>query len=200
MQPVGAMAAATERYQKARITWRRDHAPDLWSIRIRPEQKLLFKPGQYATIGVERDGRVIERPYSIVSSPAEDEIEFFFELVPGGGLTPLLYNLPAGEALWMRRQAKGLFTLDAKSGHTHHYLVSTVTGVAPYVSMARTLAQEAEAGKPVSQELVMLQAASRSWDSEERKRCRDRPMVARVRAGAMMLYRYDHPACHRIRQ
>ena len=62
MQPVGAMAAATERYQKARITWRRDHAPDLWSIRIRPEQKLLFKPGQYATIGVERDGRVIERP------------------------------------------------------------------------------------------------------------------------------------------
>src|SRR5439155_12418875 len=57
MQPVGAMAAATERYQKARITWRRDHAPDLWSIRIRPEQKLLFKPGQYATIGVERDGR-----------------------------------------------------------------------------------------------------------------------------------------------
>src|SRR5438034_7807377 len=111
MQPVGAMAAATERYQKARITWRRDHAPDLWSIRIRPEQKLLFKPGQYATIGVERDGRVIERPYSIVSSPAEDEIEFFFELVPGGGLTPLLYNLPAGEALLMRRQAKGLFIL-----------------------------------------------------------------------------------------
>ena len=82
MQPVGAMAAATERYQKARITWRRDHAPDLWSIRIKPEQKLLFKPGQYATIGVERDGRVVERPYSIVSSPAEDEIEFFFELVP----------------------------------------------------------------------------------------------------------------------
>ena len=164
MQPVGAMAAATERYQKARITWRRDHAPDLWSIRIRPEQKLLFKPGQYATIGVERDGRVIERPYSIVSSPVEDEIEFFFELVPGGGLTPLLYDLPAGGALLMRRQAKGLFTLDAKSGHTRHYLVSTVTGVAPYVSMARTFAQEAEAGKPVSQKLVVLQAASRSWE------------------------------------
>src|SRR6266581_4361480 len=79
------------------------------------------------------------------SSPTEDEIEFFFELVPGGGLTPLLYKLPAGETLLMRRQAKGLFTLDAKSGHTRHYLVSTVTGVAPYVSMARTLAQEAEA-------------------------------------------------------
>src|SRR5438046_10740005 len=93
MQPVGAMAAATERYQKARITWRRDFAPDLWSIRIRPEQKLLFRPGQYATLGIEHGERVIERPYSIVSSPLEDEVEFFFELVPHGGLTPLLHQL-----------------------------------------------------------------------------------------------------------
>src|SRR5204863_5093183 len=72
--------------------------------------------------------------------------------------------LPAGHAPSMPRQAKGLFILDAKSAHTRHSLVSTVTGVAPYVSMARTLAQEAEAGRPVSQKLVVLQAASRSWE------------------------------------
>src|SRR5207245_2843582 len=136
-----------EKYQKARITWRRDFAPDLWSIRIRPEQKLLFRPGQYATLGIEHGERVIERPYSIVSSPLEDEVEFFFELVPHGGLTPLLHKLGTNDTVLVRKQAKGLFVLDGKSGHRQHYLVSTVTGVAPYVSMARTLALEAEGGK-----------------------------------------------------
>ena len=64
----------------------------------------------------------------------------------------------------MRRQAKGLFTLDTKSGHPNHYLVCTVTGVAPYVSMARTLAWEAERGTLPGIRLVVLHAASRSWE------------------------------------
>src|SRR5437879_7170646 len=97
------MPTVTEKFQKAQITFRRDYAPDLWSIRIRPDERLLFKPGQYATLGIEREGQVVERPYSIVSSPVEDEIEFFFELVPHGGLTPLHqfeeeFNLEIGRA------------------------------------------------------------------------------------------------------
>lgn len=124
----------------------------------------MFKPGQYATLGVERDGRVIEKPYSIVSSPVEDELEFFFELVPLGELTPSLHELGTGDTLLMRRQAKGLFTLDGKSGHKQHYLSCTVTGVAPYISMVRTLAREAEAGRAPEIKLIILQAASRSWE------------------------------------
>jgi ferredoxin--NADP+ reductase len=64
----------------------------------------------------------------------------------------------------MRRQAKGLFTLDGKSGHRQHFLVCTVTGVAPYVSMVRTLAREARAGQSPDSHFVVLQAASRSWE------------------------------------
>lgn len=154
----------TEKHQKAQITLRKDHAPDLWSIRVRPEEPLAFKPGQYATLGVEDGTHMVERPYSIVSSPAEDEIEFFFELVPQGGLTPGLHRLQVGDSMMMRRQAKGLFSLDEKSGHKRHFMVSTVTGVAPYVSIARTFARQAEAGQPVDHELVLLQAASRSWE------------------------------------
>ena len=154
----------TEKYQKARITLRKDHAPDLWSIRVQPAQPLVFKPGQYATLGIEDGTRVVERPYSIVSSPAEEEIEFFFELVPHGGLTPALHAFQVGDAVLMRRQAKGLFVLDVKSGRKRHYMVSTVTGVAPYVSMVRTLARQADAGETVDHELVLLQSASRSWE------------------------------------
>ena len=158
------MAALGEKFQRVEILERRDYAPDLWSVRVRPEQKLAFKPGQYATLGAERDGKLVERAYSIVSAPEEDEIEFFFELVPQGELTPLLYDLGAGQTMVMRRQSKGLFTLDAKTGHRRHYLLSTVTGVAPYVSMVRSLARAEQQGRKVEDELVVIQAASRSWE------------------------------------
>jgi len=158
------MAIYDEKYQKATVTFRQDHAEDLWTIRVRPEQRLVFKPGQYATLGLEEGGKRVERAYSICSSPIEDEIEFFFELVTEGHLTPPLYLRQVGDTLLMRRQAKGLFTLDGKSGHRQHFLVCTVTGVAPYVSMVRTLAREARAGQLPDSHFVVLQAASRSWE------------------------------------
>jgi ferredoxin/flavodoxin---NADP+ reductase len=40
--------------------------------------------------------------------------------------------------------------------------VSTVTGIAPFVSTVRTLAREAEGGNPPSLEIVVLHAASRT--------------------------------------
>jgi ferredoxin--NADP+ reductase len=137
----------------------------LWSIRIAPEQPVSFKPGQYATLGAVQDGRVLERPYSIVSSPYEDTLEFFFELVPEGELTPKLHALQPGATLWMRKVPKGRFTLDTQSGHKKHFLVATVTGLAPYCSMVRTFSRDWKEGKfPDGFQLVCLQGASRSWE------------------------------------
>jgi ferredoxin--NADP+ reductase len=158
------MTIHKEKYQRVKVTFRKDHAEDLWTIRVSPEQRLDFKPGQYATLGIEENGRVVERAYSICSSPAEEEVEFFFELVRQGHLTPPLYQQQVGDTLLMRRQAKGLFTLDGKSGHRQHFLLCTVTGVAPYISMVRTLAHDARQGRQTDFKLVVLQAASRSWE------------------------------------
>jgi len=158
------MAATPDKFQQVRIVQRRDHTKDLWTIRVALEQPLPFRPGQHATLGMNTGSRPLERAYSIASSPLENEVEFFFELVQDGALSPRLYELVVGDTFLMRRQAKGLFTLDSKSGHPQHYLVCTVTGIAPYVSMVRTLALEADKGTPVAIRLVVLQAASRSWE------------------------------------
>lgn len=125
----------------------------------------MFTPGQYATLGMQVGEKRKERPYSIVSSPYEDEIEFFFELVPHGQLTPELYNLQIGDEVLMRKVPKGRFTLDTRSGRTNHLLISTVTGVAPYVSYVRTLYRDWKDGKFASeQKLFLLNGASRSWE------------------------------------
>ncbi len=101
-----------DKHYRARITKRADFSPDLWMIRIDPGAEFSFAPGQYATLGIERDARRLERPYSIVSSPYEKELEFFFELVPEGATTPPLYKFQRGDEVLVRKVAKGRFTLD----------------------------------------------------------------------------------------
>jgi ferredoxin--NADP+ reductase len=121
------MTVLDDKFFQARVTKRVEFAPDLWMFRIQPGGEFKFVPGQYATLGVEDGGKRTERPYSIVSAPSENEVEFFFELVPEGALTPRLYKLQPGDELLMRKAAKGRFTLDTESGRKNHLLVSTVT-------------------------------------------------------------------------
>ena len=92
-------------------------------------------------------------------------LEFFFELVPQGELTPKLYKLQVGDELLMRKIPKGRFTLDTKSGRTNHLLVATVTGVAPFVSYVRSLYKDWKEGKFAGDhKLFLLEGASRSWE------------------------------------
>lgn len=156
---------ADDKFYRARITKRVDFAPDLWMIRIQADGEFKFSPGQYATLGVQGPEKRSERPYSIVSSPYESEIEFFFELVPHGELTPQLYKLQLGDEMLMRKASKGRFTLETKSGRTNHLLVCTVTGIAPFVSYVRTLYRDWKDGKFGGEhKLFLLNGASRSWE------------------------------------
>ncbi len=161
------MAPTPDKHYQARILERRDLSPDLWIIRIDPGGAFEFRAGQYATLGVEHEGKRIERAYSIVSSPYEEALEFFLELVPPGALTPDLFKLNKGDALLCRKIAKGRFTLDLRSGRTKHLLISTVTGIAPFVSYIRTLCRDWKSGTspmPGGHKLYCLQGASRSWE------------------------------------
>lgn len=159
------MTTGDEKFYHAQITKRVDFAPDLWMFRIRSGGQFKFIPGQYATLGIEEGGKRVERPYSIVSSPAEDEVEFFFELVPDGALTPLLHKMQPGDHLLMRKAPKGRFSLDTGNGRKNHLLISTVTGVAPFVSYVRTLHKEWQEGRfDGSHKLFLLNGASRPWE------------------------------------
>ncbi|HEY7617437.1 MAG TPA: FAD-binding oxidoreductase [Terriglobales bacterium] len=159
------MSGADDRFYRARITRRMDFAPELWAVRIQAEGEFKFVPGQYATLGMEGEGKRRERPYSIVSSPYESELEFFFELVPQGEVTPDLHKLQPGAEVLMRKVPKGRFTLDAKGERTNHLLVCTVTGVAPFVSYVRALYEDWKQGRFAGEhKLFLLQGASRSWE------------------------------------
>lgn len=159
------MVQSADKFFQARITERAEFADDLWMIRVEPEMPFTFAAGQYATLGVPAANGLIERAYSIVSSPYEPQLEFFFELVPQGELTPLLYKLVTGDMVTARKVAKGRFTLDTTSGRTNHFLLCTVTGIAPFVSFARTLLRDWEAGTFKGEHrLFVVHGASRSCE------------------------------------
>src|SRR5277367_3588253 len=122
------MSASDDKFYHPRIAKRVDLGPTLWTIRLAVDGAFHFTAGQYATLGVlDPQGKRRERPYSIVSSPYESEIEFFLELVPPGALTPLLYKLHPGDELQMRKHPKGRFTQEGSTGRANHLLVCTVT-------------------------------------------------------------------------
>lgn len=156
-----------EKYLPAKIVGRRDVSPDLFVLNVEAEGELPYLAGQYATLGVELEGKRIERPYSLCSSPYEKTLEFFVERVPNGELTPLLYAMDKGAPLLLRRFTKGRFTLDLRSGRKNHFLLGTVTGIAPYVSYIRTIyADWKKGGTPMPGEhrLFCMQGASRSME------------------------------------
>ena len=151
------------RFLSATVTARREISADLWAIRIAPEGAFSFRAGQYATLGINTADRLIERAYSIVSSPYEPELEFFIELVPAGELTPLLYQLQVGDMLSVRRAAKGRFLLEAANPDTDHLMLGTVTGVAPFLSLIRTWQRDWQAGTFAGdRRLYLLHGASRA--------------------------------------
>ena len=157
------MSALDDKFYRPTITHRVDVGPSLWTVRIKPDGDFNYNPGQYATLGVQRENRRSERPYSIVSAPFESEIEFFLELVPGGDLTPQLHRLQPGDTLLMRKAAKGRFTLDMQTNRTNHLLLCTVTGVAPFVSYVRNLYRRWKEGNfSGDHKLFLLNGASSS--------------------------------------
>ena len=52
---------STDKHFQGKIIDRRYLAQDLWVIHVEGETALPFKAGQYATIGVESNGKLVER-------------------------------------------------------------------------------------------------------------------------------------------
>jgi ferredoxin/flavodoxin---NADP+ reductase len=174
-----------DKYMVAPITRREDYSPTLWSVWMKPPLDLAFKAGQYVAFGVDNHDKVLERAFSIVSSPLEPELEFFIEKVPEGALSPQLYKLQVGDCVYMRKKPKGIFTVDVKSGHGQHFLVSTVTGIAPYISMIRTMVRDLKEGRLAEPfRFVVMQGVSRSnefgYDRELLAMAREYPWLTYI--------------------
>jgi len=109
----------------------------LFSFITTRDAGLRFENGQFIMIGLLVDGRPLLRAYSIASANYEEHLEFFSIKVQNGPLTSRLQHVQVGDEILIGSKPTGTLLLqDLKPGR-HLYLLSTGTGLAPFLSIAR---------------------------------------------------------------
>lgn len=109
----------------------------LFSFTTTRSSALRFKNGHFIMIGIEVEGRPLMRAYSIVSANYEESLEFFSIKVPDGPLTSRLQHLKVGDPVLMSSKPTGTLVLDHLLPGRNLYMLSTGTGLAPFMSIIR---------------------------------------------------------------
>lgn len=109
----------------------------LFAFRMTRPASFRFRSGEFVMIGLPVDGKPLYRAYSIASPSWDEELEFFSIKVPDGPLTSRLQHLEVGDTVLMRKKPTGTLVNDALLPGKRLYMLSTGTGIAPFVSLIR---------------------------------------------------------------
>ncbi|MBT8492951.1 MAG: hypothetical protein KJO07_07805 [Deltaproteobacteria bacterium] len=138
----------------ATILERTDCTPELSIFRMQHDQpidtKPPFVPGQYVALGLNNEELpekgAVRRSMSLAGAPEQDNgFEFYIRYVnkpeSDNPLTHLLWKSKVGDRVFMTRKPVGKFTLPDTMGEDDprvKIMVAAGTGLAPFVSMARS--------------------------------------------------------------
>lgn len=110
---------------------------NLYSLRVAGDIE-SFIAGQFGRLGLQIDDQIVGRPYSFVSAPEEEIHEFYSIVVDQGPLSPRLAKLRAGDTVYLDKYANGFFTLEEVPDSEQLWMLSTGTGLGPYLSILKT--------------------------------------------------------------
>lgn len=126
---------AEDKYTTESIIEIKAWTPSLFSFKTTRFRNYRFLPGQFARLGVMKNGKIVWRAYSIVSADYDEHLEFFSIVVPGGEFTSELSQLKVGDKLYVDKKNYGFLTTDRfETGHDL-WMLSTGTGLAPFISI-----------------------------------------------------------------
>src|SRR6185503_8561323 len=109
----------------------------LFTFTTTRDVSLRFSNGHFTMIGLKVEGKPLLRAYSIVSANYEDHLEFLSIKVPDGPLTSRLQHVQPGDAIVVGRKPTGTLLIDHLLPGKRLYLMSTGTGLAPFMSIVR---------------------------------------------------------------
>jgi ferredoxin/flavodoxin---NADP+ reductase len=119
---------------EGRVLENRHWTETAFSLRVEAP-RLTFQAGQFVRIALEEQ---VARPFSFVNAPHDPVLEFYGIVVPEGPLSPRLAQLRAGERLLVASNPAGFLVLSEVPETETLWLVSTGTGIAPFLSIMRT--------------------------------------------------------------
>jgi ferredoxin--NADP+ reductase len=122
---------------EGRVIENRHWTDALFSIRVQAPP-LKFEAGQFVRIALDIDGERVARAFSFVNPPQDPVLEFYGIVVPQGPLSPRLADLKRGDVLYVASNPAGFLVLPEVRDAETLWLMSTGTGIAPFVSILRT--------------------------------------------------------------
>jgi ferredoxin--NADP+ reductase len=125
------------KWHEGRVVETRHWTQALYSLRVEGPP-LGFQAGQFVRIALDIDGERVARPFSFVNPPDQPTLEFYGVIVPAGPLSPSLARLEPGDALYYADNPSGFLILAEVPPAEELWLVSTGTGIAPFLSILRT--------------------------------------------------------------
>lgn len=110
----------------------------LFSFTTTRDTALRFSNGHFTMIGLRTpEGKPLLRAYSIVSANYEDHLEFLSIKVQEGPLTSKLQHIQVGDKIIVGRKPTGTLLIDYLVPGKRLYMLSTGTGMAPFMSVLR---------------------------------------------------------------
>ena len=133
-----------DKYSAERVTWIEAVNDHLFRFRTTRYRGFRFTPGQFARLGVYRDDgpagpRYVWRAYSIASSSYDDFLEFYSIVVPQGEFTTRLAALQVGDEILIEKTNYGFLTTDRFPAGKQLWLLSSGTGLAPFMAILQDL-------------------------------------------------------------
>ena len=108
-----------------------------FSFKTTRNKTFRFKNGEFAMIGLEVENRPLLRAYSIASPNHEDHLEFLSIKVPNGPLTSKLQHIKLKDQILINSKSTGTLVCDYLLPGRNLFLLSTGTGLAPFMSIIR---------------------------------------------------------------
>ena len=129
------------RWLEAKVIENRPWTQSLFSLRVTQDPgaaPLAFRAGQFVRIALDVGGERVARAFSFVNPPQDPVLEFYGVVVPEGPLSPRLATLRSGNTLYVADNPSGFLVLEEVPEAEDLWLVSTGTGIAPFLSILRT--------------------------------------------------------------
>jgi len=109
----------------------------LFTFTTTRDTSLRFSNGHFTMIGLRVNDKPLLRAYSIVSPNYEEHLEFLSIKVEEGPLTSRLQHIQVGDTIIVGKKPTGTLLIDYLLPGKRLYLLSTGTGLAPFMSIIR---------------------------------------------------------------
>jgi ferredoxin--NADP+ reductase len=109
----------------------------LFSFTCTRDPGFRFLNGQFTMIGLLLEGRPLLRAYSMASANYEEDLQFFSIKVANGPLTSRLQHLKVGDKILVGRKPTGTLIQENLLPGRTLWLLSTGTGLAPFLSVVK---------------------------------------------------------------